>query len=158
MYTRFSTVNIEMSYLSLRSFKTEQKKKESISMFKYSIFIVGRSENERTDCDGIGDSVRAGGRRCALDSTGTPCFVNYARVLSFFNWVPVNVCTSHINSTLCCVYTWQIKKKKSNYIFTTLPFSSHAFSFDVGFLRVQLTWVISPGPSVLKSSAGDPCM
>lgn len=60
MYTRFSTVNIEMSYLSLRSFKTEQKK-ESISMFKYSIFIVGRSENERTDCDGIGDSVRAGG-------------------------------------------------------------------------------------------------
>lgn len=29
-------------------------------MFKYSIVIVGRSENGRTDCDGIGDSVRAG--------------------------------------------------------------------------------------------------
>lgn len=91
-------------------------------MFKYSIFIVGRSENERTDCDGIGDSVRAGGRRCALDSTGTPCFVNYARVLSFFNWVPVNVCTSHINSTLCCVYTWQIKKKKIKLHFHHPPF------------------------------------
>lgn len=84
MYTRFSTVNIETSYLSFRSFKTEQKK-ESISMFKYSVFIVGRSENERTDCDGIGDCWGGRGHRCALDSTGTPCFVNYARVLSFFN-------------------------------------------------------------------------
>lgn len=108
MYTRFSTVNIETSYLSLRSFKTEQKK--TISMFKYSVFIGTRSRNERTDCDGIGDCWGRERHRCALDSTGTPCFVNYARVLSFFNWVPVNVCTSHINSTLCCVYTWQIKK------------------------------------------------
>lgn len=90
-------------------------------MFKYSVFIVGRSENERTDRDGIGDCWGGRGHRCALDSTGTPCFVNYARVLSFFNWVPVNVCTSHINSTLCCVYTWQIIIIKKNHQITFSP-------------------------------------
>lgn len=49
-------------------------------MFKYPIFIV----EKKKDSDSMKNSV--GGKRHSrvLDSTGTPCFVNYARVLCRF--------------------------------------------------------------------------
>lgn len=63
MYTRFSTVNIETSYLSLRSFKTEQKKKEEKSQFpclntQYSLWGAARMKGQTVTASG---TVGAGG-------------------------------------------------------------------------------------------------
>lgn len=71
-----------MSYSLQDVFK--QKKKETVSMFKYPIYIVGKKE-EKKDSKGMKNSVGRGERHTSvLDSTGTPCFVNYARVLCRF--------------------------------------------------------------------------
>lgn len=59
MYTRFSTVNIETSYLSLRSFKTKQKKNQFPCLnTQYSLWGGARMKGQTVTASG---TVGAGG-------------------------------------------------------------------------------------------------
>lgn len=54
------------------------------------------------------------------------------------NWI--NVCTSHINGNLCCVYTYKIKVHQIfdfDFFFLFFP----DFDFKFTFLLVRLLWV-----------------